>query len=321
MFEMKNINSNPLFDLATKILFLGFLSIGVTPIKTCLAQSNIVPDNTLGREASQVTPNINNPDGIPSELIEAGARRGVNLFHSLGEFNVSEGRGAYFVVPNDRIQNVLTRVTGNNPSSINGILGTISNRNFDPSNVNLFLINPNGIIFGRNSSLDVNGSFVGTTANAVGFGKAGLFSATNPQTPSGLLTINPSAFLFNQIKAQGSIENRSVAPAGEDLSGNTLRGLRVGDGKSLLLLGGDISINGEGQTGGISAIGGRIELGSYSNTDSSTGRVGLNVDGNNLSLSFLDKVGRGDVFLNMANASLRTLTCGYAARSPQVQRT
>ena len=307
---MKDVKSNSLLNLATKILFLGFLGAGVIPVKPCFAQSSITPDNTLGTEASQVTPNVNNPDNIPSELLEGGAQRGQNLFHSFQEFNVNEGRGAYFLVPNNTIQNVLTRVTGNNPSQILGTLGTISNRNFDPSNVNLFLINPNGIVFGQNASLDINGSFVGTTANTLEFGERGFFSTTNPQAPSGLLTVNPSAFLFNQINAQASIQSTSVAPAGQDLSGNTLRGLRVGDGNSLLLLGDNLSIDGQGQQGGISAIGGRVELGGYS----STGTMGLNVDGNNLSLSFPDNVDRGDVSLsNGARVNVRAGDAGNIA--------
>ena len=290
--EMKKVNLNSLDSNLVPKIFLAFLSLGVTVIKPCLAQSIIVPDNSLGNEASKVTPNINNLDGIPSELIEGGAERGQNLFHSFQEFNVNEGRGAYFVVPHDTIQNILTRVTGNNPSSINGILGTIANSNFAPTKANLFLINPNGIIFGKNASLDINGSFVGTTANAVELGGEGFFSATNPQTPSELLTVSPSALLFNQINAQASIQNNSVVDLrlnrGED--NFTPKGLRVGDGKSLLLVGGDINMD----AGGLSAFGGHVELGGLADA----GTVGLKVDRNNLSLSFPSGIERSDVFLS-----------------------
>lgn len=86
-----------------------------------------------------------------------------------------------------------------NPSNILGTLGVLGN-------ANLFLINPNGIIFGQNANLDVRGSFVATTANAIGFGNQGFFSASAATAPQ-LLTVNPSAFFFNQIAA-ASITNQ-----------------------------------------------------------------------------------------------------------------
>ena len=163
------------------------------------AQSKIVPDSTLGAESSVVQTSSN---GSPIEIISGGAIRGGNLFHSFLEFNVSLGRGAYFLSPNVDIQNILARVTGSNPSEILGTIGT-----YGASNPNLFLINPNGIIFGQNASLDVGGSFVATTANAVLLGNNGIFSASEP-AKSNLLSVNPSALLFNAISGQG-IVNRS----------------------------------------------------------------------------------------------------------------
>ena len=75
---------------------------------------------------------------------------------------------------------------------------------------------------------------------------------------------------------------------GQNASGDfTVRGLRVPDGKSLLLVGGDINIDG----GGLYALGGRVELGGLAGT----GTVGLNGDGNNLSLSFPNGVDRSNV--------------------------
>ncbi|MEM1395796.1 MAG: filamentous hemagglutinin N-terminal domain-containing protein, partial [Cyanobacteria bacterium P01_H01_bin.150] len=216
---------------------LGITSLQILSVNPCFAQSsNIISDDSLGNEASQIEKN-SQLQGLPVEIIRGGAQRGINLFHSFREFNVSEGRGAYFFSPNAEIQNILTRVTGNNRSEILGTLGTFGN-----SQPNLFLINPNGILFGENASLDVQGSFVGTTANGSQFGERGVFSATNPEAP-GLLTVNPSALFFNQINAQASIQNNSV--------------LRVPNGKSLVLLGGDVSMDG----GGLNAYGGRIELG------------------------------------------------------------
>jgi large exoprotein involved in heme utilization and adhesion len=66
----------------------------------------------------------------------------------------------------------------------------------------------------------------------------------------------------------------------------------VPDGKSLLLVGGNISMNG----GGLYAFGGRVELGGLAGA----GTIGLNGDGNNLSLSFPNSVERSDVSLGIA---------------------
>ncbi|WP_445636902.1 Filamentous hemagglutinin FhaB/tRNA nuclease CdiA-like TPS domain-containing protein [Nostoc sp. DSM 114161] len=268
---------------------LGWLSISLFTPKTQAQQSNIVPDNTLGAESSQV---IDNFQGLPIEVITGGATRQINLFHSFQEFNISEGRGAYFFSPSANIQNILARVTGNNHSEILGTLGT-----FGSSNPNIFLINPNGIVFGENASLDVQGSFVGTTANAVQFGNQGVFSATNPQAAP-LLTINPSVLLFNQIQANGGIINQSQAPAGVNPIGDDVTGLRVADGKSLLLVGGNINIDG----GGIRAYGGNVELAGLA----APGNVGLNIAGDNFGLVIPENVERADVSLsNGAEVNVR----------------
>jgi filamentous hemagglutinin family protein len=268
---------------------LGCLSVSLLTSKTQAQQSNIVPDNTLGAESSQV---IDNFQGLPIEIITGGATRQINLFHSFREFNISEGRGAYFFTPNANIQNILARVTGNNRSELLGTLGTLSS-----SSPNLFLINPNGIVFGKNASLDVQGSFVGTTANGLQFGNQGVFSATNPQAVP-LLTINPSVLLFNQIQANGGIINQSQAPAGTNAIGEPVTGLQVADGKSLLLVGGNINIDG----GSVRAYGGNIELAGLA----APGNVGLNITGENLGLVIPENVERADVSLsNGAEVNVR----------------
>ncbi len=247
--------------------------------------AQVKSDSTLGAERSVVTAKVV-INGVPSDRIDGGAIRDANLFHSFQEFNVGEGRGIYFTPP-AKVQNVLTRVTGNDPSRIFGKLGVSG------SDANLFLINPNGIIFGSKASLDVGGSFVATTANAIGFSNQGFFSASAPNVPS-LLTVNPSALLFNQIAA-GSIINTSTEPVGQRLdpfqpSGvRNLFGLQVPDGRSLLLVGGNVSLDGSG----LNALGGRVELGGVAGA----GTVGLNVSTNNLRLSFPDGVGLADVSL------------------------
>ncbi|WP_052330816.1 filamentous hemagglutinin N-terminal domain-containing protein [Rivularia sp. PCC 7116] len=261
---------------------LGMASFQAFIINPCFAQSsNIVPDNSLGMESSQVVENIQ-LQGLPVEEIKGGARRGINLFHSFREFNVREGRGAYFLSPNAEIQNILARVTGNNRSDILGTLGT-----FGHSQPNLFLINPSGILFGEKASLDVGGSFVATTANGLQFGEQGLFTATIPEAPP-LLTVNPSALWFNRISS-GDITVRSMQPTGTSPSGIKLVGLRVPDSRSLLLVGGNVIFEG-GQS---SALGGRIELGGLK----ASGSIALQVNNQILKLNFPQNI-------SLANASL-----------------
>jgi filamentous hemagglutinin family protein len=168
------------------------ITIGVWAIGSS-AIAQIVPDATLGVERSVVTPrNVN------TDLIKGGALRGANLFHSFQDFNIGVDRSAYFVVPNVTVQNILARVTGTSYSEISGALGVARQRAngtlSGAPNVNLFLMNPNGIIFTEGARLDIGGSFLATTANSVSFGDLREFSATNPQSPSALLTINPAAF-------------------------------------------------------------------------------------------------------------------------------
>nr|WP_322709100.1 filamentous hemagglutinin N-terminal domain-containing protein [Nostoc sp. ChiSLP03a]MDZ8210246.1 filamentous hemagglutinin N-terminal domain-containing protein [Nostoc sp. ChiSLP03a] len=239
-----------------------------------ISVAQITPDSTLPNN-SNVKLESN------TRIIEGGTTRGANLFHSFEEFSVPNGSTAFFNNA-PQIQNILTRVTGKSKSEIYGLI-----KSNGPAN--LFLINPNGIIFGKNASLNIGGSFVATMANAIGFGNLGFFSASNPEAPSPLLTVNPNALLFNQIAA-ALIQNNSTAPAGEDPAGFKVTGLRVDDGKSLLLVGGDIKMDG----GRLNALGGRVELGGLAGT----GIVGLNGDGNNLSLSFPNSVERSDVFLS-----------------------
>ncbi len=224
-------------------LWLLIGSVIASSTESGLAQ--ITPDTTLGNENSRVesTGTVDNING--------GATRGTNLFHSFGEFNVREGRAAVFTNPTG-IENILTRVTGGNPSNILGTLGVSG------GNANLFLMNPNGIIFGQNARLDLRGSFVGTTANAVRLGDTGVFNASEPAS-SNLLTVRPSALFFNAVAAQ-EIVNRSQAQSlrGETNSIGGAVGLQVPQGKTLALVGGKVLFEGGNST----AARGRIELGS-----------------------------------------------------------
>ncbi|MEG4584269.1 filamentous hemagglutinin N-terminal domain-containing protein [Microcoleus sp. MOSTC5] len=233
--------------LSSGLLFAFLL---LFPSKTF---AQIIPDNTLGPESSRTVPDtINN---LPSDRITGGATRGVNLFHSLREFNIRQGRGAYFENPSG-IANIFTRVTGGNPSNILGTLGVLGNGN-------LFLINPKGIVFGPNARLDLRGSFIGSTADSIVFNNGFEFSSTNPQT-SALLTVNiPVGLRFRENS--GAIVNRSTALGKVNLPASAVPipisdrvGLAVEPGQTLALIGGDIQLQG----GNLTASSGQILLGS-----------------------------------------------------------
>jgi len=209
--------------------FLGMMPVVTLPSPTVRAQ--LVPDNTLGAESSLVT-----PMGV-QELITGGATRGANLFHSFAEFNINEGQQVYFANPNG-IDNILTRVTGNNPSNILGTLGV-------DGNAHLFLLNPKGIFFGKQARLDLGGSFTASTADAIQLGDNAFFSATDTANSS-LLNVKPEV-LFNhrlrnhtaQISNQG---NLAVAP-GKNL---TLQGDEIEITGSITVLGGNLLLNSNG---------------------------------------------------------------------------
>lgn len=201
--------------------------------------AQVVPDQTLGSESSLINSNAE-INGIPSTLIEGGAKRGANLFHSFEKFSVEEGRGAYFNNPAG-IQRILSRVTGNSISEILGTLGVLGN-------ADLFLINPNGIILGSKASLDLNGSFLATTATSLIFEDGTEFSAKISSNPS-LLTVSiPVGLQFR-------------APIG-DIVQQPRSFLESQTGKTLALVGGNVSIRG----GYIFFPAGRIELGSVAGT-------------------------------------------------------
>ena len=136
-----------------------------------IALPQVVRDGTIGPGASL------QPVG-PAYLIpqSMGALAGSNLFHSFGKFGLATGETATFT-PNGAtspVGNVIGRVTGGAPSSIDGKIQS------NIAGANVYLINPNGIVFGPNAAINVSGAFRASTADYVRMSDGGRFQATNP---------------------------------------------------------------------------------------------------------------------------------------------
>ncbi|BAZ40857.1 filamentous hemagglutinin family outer membrane protein [Calothrix sp. NIES-4101] len=243
------------------ITFLLILTTGLlTPGIMRSAMAQIASDGT--------TNTIVNPSGNNFTILN-GIEKGNNLFHSFSNFSVPTSGAAIFDLTNTpNITTIFSRVTGGNISNIDGLIQTLNANN----SVSLFLMNPNGIMFGQNAKLDIGGSFVGTTANSIKFSDGTEFSAVDSNTTP-LLTMNvPVGLQMGSNPGAITVENTGhlitigfFAPA--DRSNNPI-GLQVGAGNTLALIGGAVNFSsGIVTTNG----GGHLEVGSVS-----AGQVKLN---------------------------------------------
>ena len=240
------------FGYATIALTLAAIgSLSIAENKPVFAQ--LTPDNTLGTENSIVTPQL------LRDLIQGGAIRGNALFHSFDEFNVQDGGSVFFDLQNNTdILNIFTRVTGGSVSNILGTLGVLQDAlNSDVlGNANLFLLNPNGITFGANANLQLNGSFFATTADSFDFDNF-TFSASGEETPPPLLTVSIPRFLSFRDNP-GTIINQSVTRA-ENSRGRRIKvGLQVPQDQTIGFIGGEVQFL---EGGSARSADGRIEIG------------------------------------------------------------
>jgi filamentous hemagglutinin family protein len=213
---------------------------GFIGLQSPLASAQVTPDNSLGSESSEVERGVL-IQGTLGDLITGGATRGENLFHSFSEFNIGEGQRVYFANPLG-IQAILSRVTGPNPSQIFGTLGV-------EGGADLFLLNPQGILFGSHARLDLAGSFQATTAQQWIFPDGQEFSAVNPQAAP-LLLVRPQPNLTYNLQFSGDILNQGVlaVPQGHSLtlaaSHVTNQGQLIAPGGTVQLLGDRIEVLG-----------------------------------------------------------------------------
>ena len=241
------------FSLAT--------GIGLLNANSLVFAQAIQGDNTLS--SNGFTDSVVNQMG-DNYLITGGTEVGSNLFHSFLEFSVPNFGSATF--DNSlAIGNIISRVTGANISDIQGLIRANGADN-------LFLINPNGIIFGPNAALNIGGSFVASTADSIEFLGGGNFSAKTPNSGGTLLTMTAPLGLQmgpnpGEIRVRGFGNNRVTDPNNFEIITlpsppfAPLRPLAVNPGETLALVGGDIVFEG----GNVEASQGRIELGAFRN--------------------------------------------------------
>ena len=197
----------------TRQWFIGIAATAFTMILALPAHAGITMDGTLGQGGALAGPNYQ----IPADL---GQQVGGNLFHSFGQFSIDTGESATFSGPHS-VNNIIGRVTGGEASFIDGTI-----RSTIPG-ANLYLLNPAGLLFGENATLDVSGSVHVSTADYLRLGDGGRFDARTPG--NSVLTVAP-------VAAFGFLD----PPAPITVSGGFLR---VPDGQTLSLIGGDITLN------------------------------------------------------------------------------
>jgi filamentous hemagglutinin family protein len=169
--------------------------------------------------------------GLPKQILSGplfsigpalGTLSGNNLFHSFEQFNLATNESATFTGPSTLV-NIVARVTGGSGSSIDGTIATQTGGS--PS---LFLVNPAGVIFGPNASLNVEGSFHVSTADYLKFADGVTFVSNG--SSSLFSTAAPAAFGF-----------LNANPAGVLINGSSLN---VGLGSTLNIVGGQLMISG-----------------------------------------------------------------------------
>jgi filamentous hemagglutinin family protein len=249
--------------------WLSFLTLTSVVATTQTAQAQTyqptnrtpVADKTIG---TQVLGNGNNFD------ITGGVSKGQTLFHSFTDFSIPTNGQANFLNPVGN-RDIITRVTGNLFSDINGLVNT--------NGANFFLINPNGVVFGTNAQLNVGKAFVGSTATSIDLldaaGKTFSFGV-NGAGDAALLTVN-SNVLFNpsRLVIGGNIPgSRGIENYGTLQTPN--------DNQYIGLIGGNVTLNG----GSIVAPGGRVDLGGLNSAGTiAINNQGLGFAGNNVTRS------------------------------------
>lgn len=299
----------PVFIAALHFFLCCFTGIASPVFADPAHPKGISTDGSLGQKI-----HLQGPDyEIKAEY---GKQAGRNLFHSFQQFNIHSNESTVFAGP-DSVQNIISRITGNETSWIDGKLRS------EIAGADLYLLNPAGIMFGPNAFLDLTGSFHVSTADYLKMDENDQFFS-QPIENELLSSAPPSAFGFLGNNASLiSFEGRGQISE-DEWDGNPA-GLSVPEGKTISVAGGDIEIkngawfeateynelgyvnpHGEKLLGSLNAPGGRINMTgiasagevSIENGKSETGDVaGGNIAVSNKSLIDVSGGGAGSVFI------------------------
>lgn len=136
---------------------------------------------------------------------ELGQRAGSNLLHSFSSFHIRSGESVTFTGPSS-IANVLARVTGGEASEINGLLRS------SIEDANLFLLNPNGVMFGSEAAISVDGALYVSTANSIQFGDGAQLLISDTGNTE-LSVASPEAFGFTSSSASITFNGSRIVTA------------------------------------------------------------------------------------------------------------
>ncbi len=197
---------------------IAIVLAGFFPHYSYAIDTTIIADNSLGTTIVQTGNTF---------TIKDGSQVSSNLFHSFAQFDLGPSSTALFKAT-PALANVFARVTGGESSDIDGKIHV-------EHSANLYFMNPHGIVFHDNASLDIDGSFYATTADYITSAQGEKFFADSSADSSGTLLIaEPSSF--------GFISHANGTPEGS-LTLNNTSNLSVGTGQTLGLSADHLYIN------------------------------------------------------------------------------
>lgn len=134
------------------------LLISVSFLLASVAQAQVITDGSLGPQVS-----LSGDFTIAPSL---GRQQGQNLYHSFAEFHVETNESATFT---GNVENIFARVTGGDPTQIDGSLNV-------QGNAHLWMLNPAGTIISNSGSVQVESGVTFFAGEALAFADGAIFS-------------------------------------------------------------------------------------------------------------------------------------------------